>query len=42
MEFSLYKREDDPLAEGVSKLQYLVRTIYHTDNTWPIVHCNIG
>ena len=41
-EFSLYKSEDDPLAEGVSKLQYLFRALYQTDNTWPTVYCNRG
>ena len=41
MDLSLYKREDDPLAKVASQLQYLVRTLYHTDNTWPTVHCNI-
>ena len=42
MDFSVYGREDDPLAEWVPQLQYLVSTLYHTDNNCPTVEWNIG
>ena len=41
MGFSFYDREDDPLVEEVSQLQYLGRTLEHTYNDWPEVHRNI-
>ena len=41
IKFSLYGREDNPLVEGVTKFQYIGRTLEHMDNYWPEVPRNI-
>ena len=42
MKFSLYDQDDNPLVEGVTHYQYLIRTFEHTKNECPEVHRNIG
>ena len=42
MELSFYGQDSNPLVKGVSKFQYLGRTINHTGNDWTEVHHNIG
>ena len=41
LEFSMYGKEDEPLLQGVTKLQYIRRILKHMENDWPEVHRNI-
>ena len=35
MKFSMYDREDEPLVEGVTQFQDMLRTLEHTNNDCP-------